>query len=60
MDTAKGELSFAVNGVDYGVAYDGIPLDKPLVPCIIIFFYNRGFPLTFSIFFLQFSLCWTF
>ena len=34
MDTAKGELSFIVNGVNFGVAYDGIPLDKPLVPCI--------------------------
>ena len=32
MDTTKGELSFVVNGVNYGVAYDGIPLDKP---CII-------------------------
>ena len=34
MDTIKGELSFVVNGVNLGVAYDGIPLDKPLVPCI--------------------------
>ena len=33
MDTKKGELSFVVDGVNLGVAYDGIPLDKPLVPC---------------------------
>ena len=36
MDTAKGELSFALNGMNLGVAYKGIPLDKPLVPCAIL------------------------
>ena len=36
MDTTKGELSFAVNSVNLGVAYDGIPLDKPLVPCVVL------------------------
>ena len=36
MDTAKGELSFVVNGVNLGVAYEGIPLDKPLVPCVLL------------------------
>ena len=36
MDTTKGELSFAVNGVNLGVAFDGIPLDKPLVPCVVL------------------------
>ena len=36
MNTAKGELSFVVNGVNLGVAYEGIPLDKPLVPCVIL------------------------
>ena len=36
MDTAKGELSFVVNGVNHGVAYEGIPLDKPLVPCVLL------------------------
>ena len=36
MDTAKGELSFALNGVNLGVAYEGIPLDKPLVPCVLL------------------------
>ena len=37
MDTAKGELSFVLNGVNHGVAYEGIPLDKPLVPCVILY-----------------------
>ena len=36
MDTAKGELSFVVGGADLGVAYERIPLDKPLVPCVIL------------------------
>ena len=36
MDTTKGELSFVVNGVNYGVAFDRIPLDKPLVPCALL------------------------
>ena len=36
MDTAKGELSFVVDGVNLGVAFDGIPLDKPLVPCVLL------------------------
>ena len=36
MDTAKGELSFVVKGVNVGVAYEGIPLDKPLVPCVVL------------------------
>ena len=36
MDTAKGELSFVLSGVSLGVAYEGIPLDKPLVPCVLL------------------------
>ena len=36
MDTAKGELSFVLDGVNHGVAYEGIPLDKPLVPCVLL------------------------
>lgn len=36
MDTKKGELSFAVNGVNLGVAFNDIPLDKPLLPCVIL------------------------
>ena len=38
MDTAKGELSFVLNGVNLGVAFEGIPLDKPLVPCVLLHF----------------------
>ena len=40
MDTAKGDLSFVLNGVNLGVAYEGIPLDKPLVPCVLL--ENKG------------------
>ena len=36
MDPTKGELSFVLNGVNLGVAYEGIPLDEPLVPCVIL------------------------
>ena len=36
MVTEKGELSFALNGVNLGVAYEGIPLDKSLVPCVLL------------------------
>ena len=36
MDTAKGELSFIMDSVNLGVTYDGIPLDKPLVPCALL------------------------
>ena len=36
MDIAKGELSFVVDGANHGVAFDGIPLDKPLVPCVLL------------------------
>ena len=36
MDTAKGELSFVVNGANLGVAFDGIPLNKPFVPCVAL------------------------
>ena len=38
IDTSKGELSFVVDGVNLGVAFDGIPLDKPLVPCVLLFY----------------------
>jgi len=34
---AKGELSFAINGIDKGVAYSGIPTDKPLYPTVEIY-----------------------
>ena len=36
MDTTKGELSFVLSGVNLGVAYDGIPLDEPLLPCVLL------------------------
>ena len=36
MDTLKGDLSFVVGGVNLGVAFEGIPLDKPLVPCVTV------------------------
>ena len=36
MDTAKGELSFVLDGVNLGVEYEGIPIDKPLVPFVIL------------------------
>ena len=36
VDMAKGELLFVVKGVNVGVAYEGIPLDKPLVPCVVL------------------------
>ena len=38
VDTTKGELSFALNGVNLGVAFEGIPPYKHLVPCVILFF----------------------
>ena len=36
MDTTKGDLSFVLNGVNFGVAYEGIPLNNPLVPCVLM------------------------
>lgn len=36
MDMERGELSFVIEGVNEGVAFEGIPLDKPLVPCVIL------------------------
>ena len=35
---SKGELSFVVDGVNLSVAFDGIPLDKPLVPCVLLWY----------------------
>ena len=37
MDTEKGDLTFVLKGVNLGVAYKGIPLDKPLVPCVLLY-----------------------
>ena len=36
MDMTKGNLSFILGGVNLGIAYEGIPFDKPLVPCVIL------------------------
>ena len=36
VDTAKGELSFTVMSVNLGIAFKRIPLDKPLVPCVVL------------------------
>ena len=47
MDTAKGELLFAVNDVNFGVAYEGVPLDKPLVPCVILYYKGDSVELVF-------------
>ena len=38
MDTIKGNLSFNVGYVNHGVAYEGIPLDKPLVPSVVLYY----------------------
>lgn len=37
MDTINGNLSFIVNYVNQGVAYERIPLDKPLVPSVVLY-----------------------
>lgn len=34
--TAKGELSFIVNKASRGIGYRKVPLDKPLVPCVLL------------------------
>lgn len=35
MDMSTGTLSYSVNGRDLGVAYTGIPMDKPLYPAAV-------------------------
>lgn len=37
---AKGVLSFLIDGVSYGPAFENIPLDKPLMPCVLL--RNKG------------------
>ena len=34
-DMESGDLSFSVNGENMGVAFKGIPVDKPLLPCVV-------------------------
>lgn len=36
MGTTDGTLSFALDAKVWVVAFEGIPLDKPLVPCVIL------------------------
>lgn len=38
MDTTKNELSFVLDGENFGVAYKEIPLDKPIAPCAILYY----------------------
>lgn len=38
MDTEKkSKLLFILNDVNFGDAYEGISLDKPLVPCVSLY-----------------------
>ena len=43
MDTKKGELSFVLRSVNYGVGFRKIPLDKPLVPCVLAYYKDYSF-----------------
>lgn len=36
LNPANAELSFVLDGKNYGVAYIKIPIDKPLVPCVLL------------------------
>lgn len=40
IDSSKGELSFVLDSMDLGVAYSGIPFDKPIVPCVILYYWG--------------------
>ena len=35
LDMESGSLSFSVNGENMGVAFEGIPVDRPLLPCVV-------------------------
>lgn len=48
IDTTKGELSFFLSGVNLGVAFEGIPLDKPLVHCAILYWKDDSIELDTS------------
>ena len=50
MNTTKGDLSYILNGVNLGVAFCGIPLDKPLVPCVLLEMREILWNLSFSFF----------
>ena len=47
MDMGKGELRFELEGKDLGVAFKGIPLDKPLVPCVVLFYKEDSVEIVF-------------
>lgn len=36
MNTVTGDLEFGVNGNAFSPGFEGVPLDKPLVPCVIV------------------------
>ena len=36
VDMGAGTLSFSIGGVDLGVAFESIPTDVPLVPCVLL------------------------
>ena len=46
-DAVRGNLSFVIKGENFGNAYEGIPLDKPLVPSSLVFFENDSIKLLF-------------
>lgn len=48
IDLPKGDLSFAVNSTNLGIAYKEIPLDKPLVPCVLLRWKNDSIKLIFN------------
>lgn len=45
MNTSKGELSFTVNGVDYGCATNKIPKDLDIVPIVMLFYKGNSIEL---------------
>lgn len=46
-DAVNGNLSFVIKGQNFGNAYEGIPLDKPLVPSSLVFYQNDSIKLLF-------------
>ena len=42
MNPRRAELSFIIDDKNYGPAYEGIPLDKPLVPCVLLLWKNNS------------------
>lgn len=46
-DAVRGNLSFSIKDEKFGNAYEGIPLDKPLVPSSLLFYKNDSIKLLF-------------